>query len=40
MGVFIPLIVFGALILVGVVWIVVWQIRSGKAEVRRWIDRK
>ena len=40
MGMFTPLMVFGILVLTGVTWLVVWQIRSKKAEARRWIERK
>jgi len=40
MGMFIPLMILGTLVLVGVMWLVVWQIRSKKAEARRWVERK
>ena len=40
MGMFIPLMILGSLVLVGITWLVAWQIRSKKAEARRWIDRK
>jgi flagellar basal body-associated protein FliL len=37
---YIPLMILGILFAVGVVGLIVWQIRSRKAEARRWIERK
>jgi hypothetical protein len=40
MGIFIPLIIFAALAVIGISWLVVWQIRSKRVEARRWIDKQ
>jgi hypothetical protein len=40
MGMFIPMMIFSTLVLTGLTWIIVWQIRSNKAEAHRWIERK